>query len=360
MQFTSIQKRAITWGLIAALAALVLWLLAPVLTPFAVAAVLAYALTPLVDWLDDVGRGRLPRLASVVVIELMFILVVLGVMLLIVPILVKELPQMRDQVPVLLDGMNASLKPFLAQFGVSFSLDVASIKAFVLKYLSANAEDTFASVMTSLKLGGSVAFAVFSNAILIPVALFYLLMDWHRFVTRVLGFVPPHLRAAYDNFTNEADAVLGQYLRGQLLVMLVLSVFYSVGLSLFGLDLALPIGIFTGLAVFVPYVGFGLGLILATLAGLLEFAATAGPAKALIMVTVVYGVGQFIESLFLTPRLVGERIGLHPLAVIFALLAFGQLFGFVGVLVALPASAVLLVAMRRAQTRYLSSKLYRG
>lgn len=360
MQFTSIQKRATTWGLIAAIAALVLWLLAPVLTPFVVAAILAYALTPLVDWLDNTGRGRLPRLVSVVVIELMFIVVVLGVILLIVPILVKELPQMRDQVPVLLDGLNASLKPFLAQFGINFSLDVANIKAFVLKYLSANAEDTLASVMTSLKLGGSVAFAVFSNAILIPVALFYLLMDWHRFVARVIAFVPPHMRATYDGFTDEADVVLGQYLRGQLLVMLVLSVYYSAGLAMFGLDLALPIGIFTGLAVFVPYVGFGLGLILATLAGLLEFAATAGPAKALIMVAVVYGLGQFIESLFLTPRLVGERIGLHPLAVIFALLAFGQLFGFVGVLIALPASAVLLVAMRRAQARYLASKLYQG
>ena len=120
----------------------------------------------------------------------------------------------------------------------------------------------------------------------------------------------------------------------------------------------MPIGVFTGLAVFVPYVGFGLGLILATLAGFLEFATSAGPTKAIVMVAVVYGLGQFIESLFLTPRLVGERIGLHPLAVIFALLAFGHLFGFVGVLVALPASAVLLVAVRRMQAHYLSSQLY--
>jgi predicted PurR-regulated permease PerM len=294
------------------------------------------------------------------VVELLFIVVVLGVMLLIVPILAKELPQLRDQVPVLLDDINAWLKPFLAQFGITFSLDVASIKAFFLKYLSVNSENAFGSVMTSLKLGGSVAFAIFGNAVLIPVALFYLLMDWHRFVARLFEFVPPHQRAGVDSFADEADAVLGQYLRGQLLVMGVLSIYYSAGLSLFGLDLALPIGIFTGLAVFVPYVGFGLGLILATLAGLLEFAATAGPSKALIMVAVVFGLGQLFEGFFLTPRLVGERIGLHPLAVIFALLAFGQLLGFVGVLIALPASAVLLVAMRRTRTRYLSSKLYQG
>jgi predicted PurR-regulated permease PerM len=358
MQFTPTQKRAASWGILAALISFALWLLGPVLTPFVIAIVLAYALTPLVDWLDDVGHRRVPRVLAVVIVELLFIVVVLAVMLLVVPILVKQLPLMRGQVPILLDAMNSTLKPFFAQFGINFAWDVSSIKAFVLKYLNANADNAFSSVMTSLKLGGSVAFAIFGNAVLIPVALFYLLLDWHQLVPRVLMFVPPHMRSSFDSFTTEADAVLGQYLRGQLLVMLVLAVFYSVGLALFGLDLALPIGVFTGLAVFVPYVGFGLGLILATLAGFLEFAAAAGPTKAIVMVAVVYGLGQFIESLFLTPRLVGERIGLHPLAVIFALLAFGHLFGFVGVLVALPASAVLLVAVRRAQTHYLSSQLY--
>ncbi len=362
MQLTSPQKRFAAWTAIAVLMMLALWQLAPVLTPFIVAAVLAYALTPLVDWLDALGRGRFPRLMAVVLVELLFIIAVLGLLLLIVPILAKELPLLRDQVPVLLERMNGALKPFLAQFGLKFSLDIANIKAFVLKYLSANFEDAFGSVISSLRLGGSVALAIIGNVVLIPVALFFLLMDWHRFVARALEFVPPRLRGAYDRFMDEADGVLGQYLRGQLLVMLILSVFYSAGLALFGLDLALPIGIFTGLAVFVPYLGFGLGLglVLAILAGLLEFASTAGPAKAVIMVTVVYGLGQLVEGFYLTPRLVGERIGLHPLAVIFALLAFGQVFGFVGVLVALPASAVLLVAMRRMRASYLGSKLYRG
>jgi len=360
MLFTTTQKRALTWALISTFVAWVIWHLGPVLTPFVMAAVLAYALTPLVDRLDNLWGGRLPRLLAVVLVELLFILAILGIALLIVPILVKELPLMRNQVPVLLDGMNDTLKPLLAQYGIKLALDVASLKAFALKYLSANVEDAFGSAVTSLKLGGSVAFAVLGNAILIPVALFYLLMDWHRFVARVLAFVPPRLRTAYDSFVSEADSVLGQYLRGQLLVMLALSVYYSVGLALFGLDLALPIGIFTGLAVFIPYLGFGLGLILATLAGLLEFAASAGPSKALLMVGVVYGLGQLIESFILTPRLVGERIGLHPLAVIFSLMAFGQLLGFVGVLIALPASAVLLVALRRTSDRYMTSKLYQG
>jgi predicted PurR-regulated permease PerM len=125
---------------------------------------------------------------------------------------------------------------------------------------------------------------------------------------------------------------------------------------LFGLDLALPIGVFTGLAVFVPYLGFGLGLVLALLAGLLQLASS----QAVVMVAVVFGLGQFVESFILTPRLVGERIGLHPLTVIFALLAFGQVLGFVGVLIALPASAVLLVAVRRVRSGYLASRLYTG
>lgn len=356
MQFTPTQKRAAAWGLIAAIAVLALWALGPVLTPFVVAAVMAYALTPVVNRLDHFGRGRLPRVVAVLVVETLFIVVVLAVLLMIVPILAKELPLVRQQVPMLLDRLNEWLQPLLAQFGVRAELDIAGIKAFVLKYMNSNVEDALGPLLTSLKMGGSVALAIIGNAVLIPVALFYLLMDWERFVARAQALVPLRVRPGFDSFTTESGEVLGQYLRGQLLVMLILAVFYSVGLALFGLDLAVPIGVFTGLAMFVPYLGFGLGLVLALLAGLLQFASV----KALLMVAVVYGMGQLVESFYFTPRLVGERIGLHPLAVIFALLAFGQLFGFVGVLVALPASAVLLVAIRRLQAGYLASKLYTG
>lgn len=356
MQFTSFQKRAAAWIAIAALILLALWQLGAVLTPFVVAAVMAYALTPLVNKLDRLGRGHVPRALSVLLVELVFIVALLGLLLLVVPILAKDLPLIREQVPVLLDRLSGWVEPLLAQVGVKVTLDVGSIKNLLLQYLNGNVEQTLGSLLSSLKLGGSVALALVGNALLVPVALFYLLMDWDRFVARTVELVPPHLREAFDSFTTECDKVLGEYLRGQLLVMLTLAVYYSVGLSLFGLDLALPVGIFTGLAVFVPYLGFGLGLVLATLAGLLQFASF----KAVVMVAVVYGVGQFGEGFFLTPRLVGERIGLHPLAVIFALLAFGQLFGFVGVLVALPASAVLLVAIRRVRASYLASKLYQG
>ena len=356
MQFTSTQKRAVTWAAIALLAVLALWLLGPVLAPFVVAAVLAYALTPLVNWLDRLGRGRMPRVLAVVLVEVLFVLALLSLLLLMVPIMAKEIPLMREQLPLLADHANAWLSPLLAQYGFNLTLDVASIKAFVLKYLNTNFEDAFASLLSSLKLGGSVVLTLVGNAVLIPVALFYLLMDWGQFVGRLVALVPLRLRSGYDSFTDEADSVLGQYLRGQLLVMLIMAAFYSVGMTLFGLDLALPIGIFTGLAMFVPYLGFGIGLILALLAGLLQFASI----KAVVMVAVVFGVGQVLEGFVLTPRLVGERIGLHPLAVIFALLAFGQIFGFVGVLIALPASAVLLVAIRRLQASYVTSKLYTG
>jgi predicted PurR-regulated permease PerM len=279
----------------------------------------------------------------------------LGLFLLLVPILVREWPLLQQQLPLLLDRLGDAINPLLAQLGLDVSLDLGDLKAQLVAYLSANREDWLAPLMSSIKLGGSLALALAGYAVLVPVALFFMLYDWTRLVNQVVELVPPAWRASFDSFMQESDEVLGEYLRGQLLVMLSLAVFYAVGLALFGLDLALPIGVFTGLAVFVPYLGFGLGLVLALLAGLLQMA----PSEAFIMVAVVYGLGQLIESFVLTPRLVGERIGLHPLAVILALMAFGQLMGFVGVLIALPASAVLLVALRRLRRQYLQSDLYR-
>jgi predicted PurR-regulated permease PerM len=356
MQFTPAQQHALAWTGLAGVTALVLWLLGPVLMPFVVAAVLAYVLSPLVRGLQRVCGRRLPRLVAVVLVEVLFLLLLVALFTLLIPILAHELPRMRDQVPVLVERLQAEVVPWLQVKGIHVMLDSASIKAFVLQTFSTSFDDGFKQALTSLRIGGSVALALIGNLVLIPVVLFYLLADWQRVVRHVEALVPLPARGAYDSFVAECDDVLGQYLRGQLSVMALLAVYYSVALSLFGLELAFPIGVFTGLAVFVPYVGFGLGLVLAVLAGVLQFA----PSEALLMVAVVYGLGQLIESFVLTPRLVGERIGLHPLHVIFALMAFGQLFGFVGVLVALPASAVLLVAIRRLRAQYQASALYRG
>ena len=350
------QQQFIAWSAIIALAGLLLWVLSPVLMPFVVAAVLAYVLSPLVKGLLRISAGALPVLLAVGVVELLFLVVALAILLLVVPILAKELPLMREQLPVLLLKAQAVLAPWLKELGIEMALDAASLKAFIIKYFNTSVEDSLDGWLTSLRIGGSVALAVVGNVVLIPVALFYLLADWDRFVAQVVGLVPQRLRPGFDGFVAEVDEVLGQYLRGQLTVMVILAVFYSAGLALFGLDLALPIGVFSGLAVVIPYLGFGVGLVLALLAGLLQFAAW----KAALMVAVVFGLGQLLEGFVLTPRWVGERIGLHPLAVIFALLAFGQVFGFVGVLVALPASAILLVCLRRARQRYLTSHLFTG
>jgi predicted PurR-regulated permease PerM len=356
MQFTPAQQHALAWTGLAGATALVLWLLGPVLMPFVVAAVLAYVLSPLVRGLQRVCGQRLPRVIAVVVVEVLFLLLLVALFTLLIPILAHEFPRMRDQLPVLLERLQTDIAPWLQAKGIPVMLDSASIKAFVLQTFNTSFDEGLKQALTSLRIGGSVALAVVGNLVLIPVVLFYLLLDWQRFVRHVEALVPMPARSAYDSFVAECDEVLGQYLRGQLSVMVLLAVYYNVALWAFGLELAFPIGVFTGLAVFVPYLGYGVGLVLAILAGVLQFA----PSEAVLMVAVVYGLGQLVESFVLTPRLVGERIGLHPLHVIFALMAFGQVLGFVGVLVALPVSAVLLVAIRRLRVQYQASALYRG
>jgi predicted PurR-regulated permease PerM len=353
MNLTSTQRRTVSWLFMGLCAGLMLYWLAPVLTPFLVAGVLAYVLQPSVERL---ARRRVPRALAVLLVEVSALLLVLALLLLIVPILSRELPLLRDQVPVLLGQLSLSVSPWLAKLGVTVQLDAETIKTFIVKYVGANFEDGLAAALSSARMGGSFILAIVGNAVLVPVVLFYLLMDWPQLVQRALAVVPPRWLPRVTGFAVECDTVLGQYLRGQLLVMLILAVFYSVGLALFGLDLAVPLGVFTGLAAFVPYLGFGLGMLLALLAGLLQF----GGAYGVLAVAVVFGAGQLVEGFFLTPRLVGERIGLSPLMVIFALLAFGQLFGFIGVLVALPVCAVLVVALARLRSLYLNSRLYQG
>jgi predicted PurR-regulated permease PerM len=353
MNVTPAQRQTLTWLGMGLVTALLLWLLAPVLTPFVIGAVLAYALHPMVERL---ASRRVPRLLAVLGVEVAFIVVLLAVLLLIVPIITRELPLLREQIPQVAARLNETVSPWLAQFGIEVALDTAGIKAFVLKYLDSNFEEWLAAALSSARIGGSIVLSIVGNAVLVPVVLFYLLMDWPALVERAQRLVPPRLLPTFVGFMDECDEVLGQYLRGQILVMAILAVYYAAALAAFGFDLAVPVGVFTGLAIFIPYLGFGLGLVLALLAGVLQFASLYG----VIAVAVVYGVGQVVESLYLTPRLVGERIGLNPLMVIFALLAFGQLFGFVGVLVALPVSAVLVVAVRRAKAVYLRSQMYGG
>ena len=351
MPLTSNQIRALLWALIAVVGALLLSLLAPVLMPFLLAAVIAYALHPLVERLHT---RRVPRWLGAGLAIAALMLVLLAVVLLIVPVITKQVPLLREQVPLLLDRLNDALLPLATRFGVNLQVDVSQVREWLRTLITGNESELINGLLSSLRIGGSALAAVVGNLFLMPIVAYYLLLDWTNLITRAKHLIPPRWCESVQSFLNETDEVLGQYLRGQLLVMAVLAVLYTVALALVGLDLALPIGVFTGLAVFVPYLGFGLGLVMALFAALLQFQTVLGVA----LVGGVYLLGQLIESLYLTPRLLGERIGLHPIAVIFALLAFGHLFGFVGVLIALPASAVLLVAMRRAKRGYLASEMY--
>jgi len=353
MGLTPPQRRVLNWSLIAVVAVVLLWLLGPVLTPFVIGAVLAYALHPAVEQL---AARRVPRLLAVVLVEVAALVALAALVLLIVPILSKELPLLNEQLPLLVERINRVVTPWLAQMGIPVSLEPGKLREFLVKYLDANWDAGLAAAISSARIGGSIVFTVVGYVILVPVVLFYLLADWPIYVQRAISMVPPRLREQVASVTHDCDVVLGQYLRGQLLVMLMMAAFYSVGLALFGFELAVPVGVFTGLAIFVPYVGFGIGMLLALLAGALQFTGWYGP----IAVFVVYGIGQIVEGLFLTPKMVGQRIGMSTLTVIFALFAFGHLFGFVGVLVALPASALIAVATARIRASYTKSSLYNG
>jgi predicted PurR-regulated permease PerM len=204
--------------------------------------------------------------------------------------------------------------------------------------------------------GGLLVVSILVNVVLIPVVMFYLLRDWDMIAGRLDTLVPRAWHAKVRAIVADIDGVLAEFLRGQLSVMVVLAAYYAGALWLAGLDRALAIGLLTGLLVFIPFVGFGLGLVLGVVAALLQWSGW----PAFLAVLAVYGVGQLLEGYVLVPWLVGDRIGLHPLAVIFALLAFGQLFGFAGVLLALPVSAALLVGLRHLRAAYLASPVYRG
>ncbi|MEY5101049.1 MAG: hypothetical protein RJA36_3768 [Pseudomonadota bacterium] len=353
MQLSANQARTLAWLALAVAFWWLFGLLAPVLLPFMLAAAMAYVLHPSVEWLH---ARHLPRWLGAGLALILLLLLLFALSLLIVPVLNHQLPLLRDQVPELLLRFNVWLQPWLARAGMSFQIDVDAVRALLGRLIAGHESDLIEGLLASLRIGGSAIATLLGNLVLTPVVAFYLLLDWSGLTARARSLVPLGWRDRAQRFFDDTDAVLGQYLRGQLLVMAALALFYSGGLALAGLQLALPIGVFTGLAVFVPYLGYGVGLVLGLLAALLQFQALPGVA----LVAGVYAAGQVLESMFLTPRLLGERIGLHPLAVIFALLAFGHLLGFVGVLVALPASAVLLVALRRLLDGYRRSPLYRN
>lgn len=352
MNLSPAQRQTLLWGGVAVLLVWALIALGPVLTPFVAATILAYALEPAVGWLS--GR-RVPRVLAVVLVMALALLAIVAIVLVLVPILQHEFVQVRARLPALFTAVTERLIPWLRQtLDIEVALDVGAIRAWLATHLADSGEDLAATLFSYARSGWGAAMQVIGLVFLVPVVLFYLLLDWPSALERARELVPPRWRSASFDLLGEIDALLGQYLRGQLLVMLALAVYYSLALALAGFKLWLPIGVLTGLLILIPYLGFALGLIFALVSGMLQL----GPLAGLVSVAIVYGVGQVAESLYLTPRLVGERIGLHPVAVILALLAFGALFGFVGVLLALPLSAVVSVALRRLRRAYLASDFY--
>lgn len=336
--------------------ALLLYTLGPILSPFIAAAILAYMLNGAVDRLAHarLGKSRMPRVVAVSIVLTAFFAAVIALVLVVVPVLRAEIPLLQAKIPAFFTWLDTFVSPWLAGYGINVKLDSAGLRQLIEQQVAASGDDLWTTVLAKVRVGGSALLGWIATLTLVPVVLFYLLVDWHHLLARIEGAIPRRWAQQVGGMARESDELLAQYLRGQLLVMIVLAVYYSAALAILGLDVALPVGVLTGLLGFVPYLGFGLGMLLALIAALLQFADWTG----LAWVVAIYTAGQLIESFFLTPRLVGERIGLHPLAVIFALMAFGELFGFAGVLLALPASAVLMVGFRHVRTHYLRSSFY--
>jgi predicted PurR-regulated permease PerM len=332
--------------------ALVVTFLGGVLVPFLIGAALAYLGHPAVSWAE---RRHVPRTVGTLVVVIIILLLFAGLIFVLVPLIQSEVVQLMRRLPELAAQLFARVAPWLRDtLGVEMQFDLASIKDLISENLS-SAEEVGLKVLHSIKAGGTVLLGIVINVAMIPVVMFYLLRDWGKLVVRVDELLPRRWVPRVRSIAREVDAVLAEFVRGQLSVMGVLAVYYAIGLSVAGLHHALSIGILTGLMVFIPYVGFGLGLTLGVMAALLQWSGLPG----FLAVLAVYGIGQLLENYVLVPLLVGDRIGLHPLAVIFALLAFGEVFGFAGVLIALPASAVLLVALRHLRAEYVDTDLYR-
>jgi predicted PurR-regulated permease PerM len=285
----------------------------------------------------------------------LFMLVAIFALILVVllPLVVRQVRGVVEQVPMYVNWMHSTLTPWINRnFGVE--LDGQMLKDWLGEH-SDQIQGYALKLLPTLKTGGAALVEFILNLVLVPVVLFYLLRDWERLVANIDIMIPRRWHAVTTRLLRDIDKVLGEFLRGQLLVMVLMSLVYVLGLWMAGLNYALSVGLIAGLVTFVPYLGVITGLTLATLTGLLQFG---GDYHALIWVWLVFVVANVLEGYVFVPWLVGDRIGLHPVAVIFALLAFGELFGFFGVLLALPASAALLVWLRYMRGRYLDSGVY--
>jgi len=333
-------------------AGVLLYLLAPVLSPFLAGALLAYLGDPLVDRLE---AHKLRRTVAVIIVFVAILVILVLVPLILLPIIEQQLAALTAQLPKYLDWFQQTVVPAISQaLNIKGSaVDTSAIKQAIASHwreMGGLASQLVAMISQS----GLIMVAWLANVVLIPVVTFYLLRDWDVLMGKIRRLLPRRKEAVIVKLAQESDEVLGAFLRGQLVVMAALGLIYSIGLWLVGLDLAFLIGMIAGLVSFVPYLGFIVGILLAAVAAVMQF----HDVYHLLFVAAVFGVGQALEGMLLTPLLVGDKIGLHPVAVIFAVMAGGQLFGFVGVLLALPVAAVIMVLLRHGVRRYTESGLY--
>lgn len=330
----------------------VIWLLAPVLMPFALAAMLAYLGDPLADRLQRLGMGRTWAVSIVfTVIAIVFI----GVVLLLIPLIQHQVENLSENLPHYVDWVRSTALPWI-QVRLHLdpnTFDTDRVLATIREHIG-SVGSIAAKTVAKVTQSGMGIITWMTNAVLIPVVAFYLLRDWDTMIAHIQRLLPRSIEPTVVRLARESDQVLGAFVRGQLLVMLALGVFYGLGLTLVGISIGPLIGMIAGLLSFVPYLGFMIGFVAAMVAALVQY----GDWLHVILVVVVFTVGQLLEGYVLVPRLVGGKIGLHPVAVIFAVLAGGHLFGFLGVLLALPAASVVVVLMRYVFARYRESSLY--
>ncbi|MBR3426040.1 MAG: AI-2E family transporter [Neisseriaceae bacterium] len=349
------QKKQSIWTILGILALIVIavWLfvaLKSVLTPFVTAAVLAYILNPLTHKLaQKMSRGKAAMLVMLFAFAIIIVL-----MMIVIPMLINQTQNLIAKIPQLFQWANNTAVPFINRiFHTQYSLDAGTFNQLWGEHNQAVQAALKKLAPSLLKQGGGImAFVV--NLMLLPFLLYYFLLDWQRWIDNIYTLIPLKFKPTVKRIAGNLDEVLGEFLRGQLSVMLIMGVVYGTGLMLTGLDNGFAIGMIAGLLVFVPYLGAFTGLLLATFAALLQFHSIGG----LLAVWAVFMVGQFLESFIITPKIVGEKIGLSPLAVIFALTAFGELLGFVGMLLALPLAAMCVVLFREAVAKYHASDWY--
>lgn len=333
------------------------YLLAPVITPFAISAVLAYLGDPFVDRLEKLSMGRL-KLNRTVAVSIVFILMLsllTVILLIVVPLLVEQIRLLVNLLPKWIEWFSGTALPWLAgRLGLEpTDFDSAHFTQVLKDYWKEISTAAF-RVMDYISRGGMAVAALLTNLILIPVVTFYLLRDWDPLIRGIHDLLPRNMEAEVGRTIKDVDEVLSAFFRGQLMVMLALGVIYTIGLSLVGIELAILIGMGAGLLSIVPYLGSIVGVLVAAGAAIFQFQ----DVFHLLMVLLVFAVGQSAEGMYLTPKLVGDRIGLHPVTVIFAVLAGGQLFGFLGILLALPVAAALNVLVRHMLEKYRNSEMY--